>query len=48
MRVCPCPSSSCDGRAALVGVLTAAKAVGVQGQGNLYLPLSFPGNTKLL
>ena len=47
MMVCPCLSSGCDERAALVGVLTAAKAVGVQGQGNLYLPLSFPGNPKL-
>ena len=43
MMVCPCLSSGCDERAALVGVLTAAKAVGVQGQGNLYFLSVFLG-----
>lgn len=40
MMVCPCQSTGCDEYTALVGVLTVAKAVGVQGRRNLCTFLS--------
>ena len=43
---CPCQSTGCDECAALVGVLTAAKAVGVQERRNLCTFLSVSLGTQ--